>query len=139
MTRSSPSSPMSSSPGVSMITTGPRGRSSIAFGTGSVVVPRTSDTMARFCPVIALMMLDLPAFLRPKIPICTRSAEGVLLRLIVFVISFFVFFLRRKSFAVSLDLEKCFIFDERMYLGIFFFQVMNMEIVYHIYCRKSIL
>ncbi|EEG91501.1 hypothetical protein COPCOM_00196 [Coprococcus comes ATCC 27758] len=41
----------------------------------------------------------------------------MLLRLIFFVISFFVFFLRRNSFAVSLDLK----------------------IVYHIYYRKSIL
>ena len=41
LTRSSPSIPSSSNPGVSMITTGPRGKSSIAFLTGSVVVPST--------------------------------------------------------------------------------------------------
>ena len=29
--------------------------------------------------VIALIMLDFPAFLLPNIPICTRSADGVLL------------------------------------------------------------
>ena len=46
-TRSSPSSPSSSKPGVSIITTGPRGKSSVAFVTGSVVVPFVSDTTAR--------------------------------------------------------------------------------------------
>ena len=60
-----------------MITTGPRGSSSIAFLTGSVVVPSTSDTTESSCPVIALTRLDLPAFLRPKNPICTRSLLGV--------------------------------------------------------------
>ena len=38
-----PSSPSSSIPGVSIITTGPRGRSSIALSTGSVVVPLMSE------------------------------------------------------------------------------------------------
>ena len=45
-TRFAPNSPSSSSPGVSIITTGPNGRSSIALYTGSVVVPLTSDTIA---------------------------------------------------------------------------------------------
>jgi hypothetical protein len=34
---------------------GPRGKSSIAFETGSVVVPGTSETMARLCPVNAFI------------------------------------------------------------------------------------
>ena len=49
----------------------------MAFCTGSVVVPRTSETTARFWPVTAFSTLDFPAFLRPKKPICTRSALGV--------------------------------------------------------------
>ena len=53
------------------------GRSSIAFRTGSVVVPLVSDTTARSCPVTALTRLDLPAFLLPKNPICTLSPDGV--------------------------------------------------------------
>ena len=44
--RISPSSPLSSKPAVSIITTGPSGKSSIDFKTGSVVVPFTSETMA---------------------------------------------------------------------------------------------
>ena len=59
----------SSSPGVSIMTTGPSGKSSIAFLTGSVVVPLTSDTKESSCPVIALTRLDLPAFRIPKKPI----------------------------------------------------------------------
>ncbi len=46
--------------------TGPRGSSSMACNTGSVVVPFTSDTMARSWPVKALTTLDLPALRRPK-------------------------------------------------------------------------
>ena len=46
LTRSSPSLPESSNPGVSVIRTGPKGRSSIAFCTGSVVVPKVSETTA---------------------------------------------------------------------------------------------
>ena len=75
--RFAPSSPSSSRPGVSIITTGPSGSSSIALLTGSVVVPLMSDTMASFWPVSALMRLDLPAFLRPKMPMCVRLPEGV--------------------------------------------------------------
>ena len=52
-----------------MMTTGPKGKSSIDFKIGSVVVPLISDTIARFCPVNALMTLDFPAFRFPKIPI----------------------------------------------------------------------
>ena len=81
--RRAPSSPVSSRPGVSIITTGPRGRSSIAFKTGSVVVPFTSDTMARFCPVRALIRLDFPALRLPKIPMWILSADGVLFKLII--------------------------------------------------------
>ena len=67
--RSPPSSPSSSNPGVSIIITGPRGRSSIAFLTGSVVVPGVSETTARSWPVIALTTLDFPALRHPKKPI----------------------------------------------------------------------
>ena len=61
-----PSWPSSSMPGVSIIITGPRGSSSMALYTGSVVVPFTSDTTARSWPVTAFSTLDLPAFLLPK-------------------------------------------------------------------------
>ena len=67
-TRSSPSAPVSSMPGVSTMTTGPSGRSSIAFLTGSVVVPFTSETTARSCPVTAFTTLDFPALRMPKKP-----------------------------------------------------------------------
>ena len=60
-----------------MIITGPNGRSSIAFCTGSVVVPRTSDTTASSCPVIALTTLDFPALRQAKNPMWIRLAEGV--------------------------------------------------------------
>ena len=53
------------------------GSSSIAFKTGSVVVPCISETIARFCPVKALIKLDFPAFLLPKMPMCIRSPDGV--------------------------------------------------------------
>ena len=81
-TRWAPSAPMSSRPGVSIITTGPSGSNSIALETGSVVVPAMSETMARSCPVIALMRLDFPALRLPKMPICTRSALGAVFMLI---------------------------------------------------------
>ena len=64
-------------PSIVKETTGPSGRSSIAFRTGSVVVPFTSDTMAKSCPVIALIMLDFPALRFPNIPMCKRSDVGV--------------------------------------------------------------
>ena len=76
-TRSLPSSPSSSRPGVSMITTGPRGSSSIALRTGSVVVPRISDTMLTSCPVTALTREDFPALRSPNHAMWTRSAETV--------------------------------------------------------------
>ena len=76
-TRSSPSSPSSSRPGVSIKTTGPSGNISIAFLTGSVVVPATLDTTAKSCPVIALIRVDLPALRLPNIPMWVRSEEGV--------------------------------------------------------------
>ena len=72
-----PKSPISSMPAVSMIITGPRGSISIALNTGSVVVPATSLTSAMFCLVSALITLDLPAFLLPKIPMWTRIPLGV--------------------------------------------------------------
>ena len=52
------------------------------FCTGSVVVPFTSETMESFCPVMALIRLDFPAFLLPKIPIWIRSPEGTAFKLI---------------------------------------------------------
>ncbi len=67
---------------MSIIVTGPNGRSSIALYTGSVVVPLTSETTDRSCPVIAFMTLDFPAFLFPKIPMCILSDDGVLFKLI---------------------------------------------------------
>ena len=60
-----------------MITTGPSGSSSIALRTGSVVVPRTSETTASACPVTAFTRLDFPAFRAPKKPMCVRSPDGV--------------------------------------------------------------
>ena len=60
-----------------MITTGPKGKSSIAFCTGAVVVPRVSDTTDIFWLVTAFTTLDLPALRRPKKAICGRSAETV--------------------------------------------------------------
>ena len=68
-----------------MMTTGPMGSSSMDFSTGSVVVPFTSETTESSWPVTALTTLDLPAFLRPKKPMCTRSAEGVSFKLMVAV------------------------------------------------------
>ena len=79
-TRSSPSVPVSSRPGVSISTTAPIGSSSIAFSTVSVVVPQTGETTEIVCPATALIRLDLPAFRRPKKPMCTRLARGVWLR-----------------------------------------------------------
>ena len=75
--RISPRLPSSSMPGVSIITTGPSGNSSIAFITGSVVVPLISDTTDKFCPVTAFTRLDFPALRLPKNAICTLSASGV--------------------------------------------------------------
>ncbi len=72
-TRFLPSSPLSSSPGVSINIHGPSGKISIALYTGSVVVPFVSDTIARDCPVTAFNILDFPAFRFPKIAICKRS------------------------------------------------------------------
>ena len=82
-TRSCPSSPVSSMPAVSIISTGPRGKSSMALKTGSVVVPGTSATTARLCPVRALIKLDLPALRLPNIPIWTRSPAGVAFKLLI--------------------------------------------------------
>ena len=74
-TRISPRVPTSSIPGVSMMTTGPMGRSSMAFCTGSVVVPLVSETRDKLWPVTAFTTLDFPAFRRPKKPMWTRSAD----------------------------------------------------------------
>ena len=79
---SSPSSPTSSRPAVSIRTQGPIGRISIGLNTGSVVVPAISETIAALWFVIAFIMLDLPAFLLPKRPICTLTDCGVEFRLI---------------------------------------------------------
>ena len=81
-TRRFPSSPASSMPGVSTITTGPKGKSSIDLRTGSVVVPLMRDTTETSCAQTAFTKLDLPALRRPKKPMRVRSDEGVSLRLI---------------------------------------------------------
>jgi hypothetical protein len=47
------------------------------FLTGSVVVPATSETTACSWPEIAFKRLDLPALRLPKMPMFTRSDEGV--------------------------------------------------------------
>lgn len=62
---SAPSSPTSSIPAVSMITTGPTGRISMDLKTGSVVVPGTLETMATSWLVRALMRLDFPVLRLP--------------------------------------------------------------------------
>ena len=82
--RSSPRALSSSNPGVSVIMTGPSGRSSMLFLTGSVVVPRISDTMESCCEVKAFTTLDLPAFTQPKNVICVLSPEGVSFMLIAY-------------------------------------------------------
>lgn len=88
-TRFCPSSPSSSKPGVSIITTGPSGKSSIARLTGSVVVPFTSETTDKSKPVKAFTTLDLPAFLIPKKAICIRSPLATSLRLILTTYHYF--------------------------------------------------
>ena len=73
-TRISPSpSASSSKPAVSMNRHGPMAGISIAFLTGSAVVPGTSDTSDAVCPVIAFMRLDFPLLRFPKIPMCSLS------------------------------------------------------------------
>ena len=79
--RCSPSAPSSSSPAVSMKSTGPIGSSSIGFSTGSVVVPATGETIDTCCRVRALSSDDLPTLRRPKRPMCSRRPFGA--RLIV--------------------------------------------------------
>ena len=99
-TRSSPRCPSSSKPGVSITITGPNGRSSIAFETGSVVVPFVSDTTANSCPVTAFTTLDFPAFLLPKKPICILSPDGVSFKLIKMLLSNYTYLqtiLRKES------------------------------------------
>jgi len=81
--RFSPSSPTSSIPAVSMMTTGPMGRISMDFFTGSVVVPGTAETIAASWRVSALIRLDFPAFLRPKMAMCNRSPRGVWLSVVI--------------------------------------------------------
>ena len=77
----SPKVPSSSIPGVSTITTGPIGKISIDFFTGSVVVPFILETKDILWLVIALTTLDFPAFLKPKNPMCVRFALIVLFKL----------------------------------------------------------
>ena len=81
-TRILPRSPESSNPGVSIRTTGPKGRISIAFLTASVVVPGTEETSETLCPVMRLTSELFPALRRPKIPMWTRSPEGTDVKLI---------------------------------------------------------
>ncbi|EJX01472.1 hypothetical protein EVA_10423 [gut metagenome] len=113
--RSSPSDPWSSRPGVSINTTGPSGSSSIDLKTGSVVVPLISETIARFCPVSALIRLDFPAFLLPKIPMWIRSEEGVACKLISVLKSFLLKSVLYVSLAICKRLEaeisSIFLFD----------------------------
>ena len=80
LARSSPSTPTSSMPAVSMKSTGPSGSSSIGFSTGSVVVPAKSLTMLTSWRVIALSRLDLPTLRRPKMPMCSRMPLGASIR-----------------------------------------------------------
>ena len=68
-TRSAPRAPTSSMPAVSMKSTGPSGSSSMAFSTGSVVVPATGETIETCWRVTTLRKEDLPALRRPKMPI----------------------------------------------------------------------
>ena len=77
----SPSSPASSIPAVSIITTGPTGRISIDLYTGSVVVPGTFETIAISWLVRALTRLDLPAFRLPKTAMCSLLPRGVSFKL----------------------------------------------------------
>ena len=90
-----------------MMTTGPMGSSSMDFITGSVVVPFTSETTESSWLVKALTTLDLPAFLRPKKPMCTLSAEGVLFRLMVAVPPFTGRIEMYLSFRSSLFQKAC--------------------------------
>ena len=64
-------------PAVSTIITGPNGSNSMAFDTGSVVVPAIGDTKEICCSVRVLINVDFPALHRPKNPICTRFAFAV--------------------------------------------------------------
>ena len=112
-TRSVPNSPSSSKPGVSMICTGPRGSSSMALDTGSVVVPLTSETMARSWPVKALTRLDFPALRRPKKAIWTRSPEGVALRLMALPQK------RKSRCPCSISRRCCSTTDRALRLGMF--------------------
>ncbi len=74
--RCSPSAPSSSMPAVSTKRTGPSGRNSIGFSTGSVVVPGVAETMATCCRVRAFRTLDLPTLRRPKRPMWVRRLRG---------------------------------------------------------------
>ena len=71
--------PMSSIPAVSINKTGPNGKSSIGFSTGSVVVPAISETIETSWLVSAFNILDFPVFRFPKIPICNRNDLGDLI------------------------------------------------------------
>ena len=63
----------------------------MAFCTGSVVVPLTSETMARFWPVSALTRLDLPALRRPNSPMWVRTPEGAeFMLMVLFPLSFII-------------------------------------------------
>jgi hypothetical protein len=67
----------SSSPGVSVKRTGPRGSISIALETGSVVVPGTGETTAAGWAVRAFRRALLPALRRPKREMWKREELGV--------------------------------------------------------------
>ena len=68
---------------MSVTTTGPMGSISIDLETGSVVVPGTSETIASAWLVSAFIRLDLPELRLPKIDMCTRSLDGVWLRVVI--------------------------------------------------------
>ena len=71
--RSAPSAPGSPKPAVSTRMQGPSSGSSMAFRTGSVVVPGNSLTSETSCPARAFTSVDLPLFVAPKKAICSRS------------------------------------------------------------------
>ena len=76
--RFAPSAESSSTPPVSVKTTGPMGSNSIVFSTGSVVVPACGDVMATSWPATRLRNVDFPTLVRPKRPMWIRIDLGVL-------------------------------------------------------------
>ena len=75
--RASPRMVASSHPPVSSQSTGPKGRSSMAFSTTSVVVPAMGETMATSCPAMRLRRVDFPTLALPARAMVRRLALGV--------------------------------------------------------------